>query len=71
MKLLYAEDEEEMSEAVVDILTYHKYTVDAVYDGEEALSYAHAEQYDGIILDVMMSKKERTSGVKRIKGGGM
>ena len=71
MKLLYAEDEEEMSEAVVDILTYHKYTVDAVYDGEEALSYARAEQYDGIILDVMMSKKERTSGVKRIKGGGM
>lgn len=57
MKLLYAEDEEEMSEAVVDILTYHKYTVDAVYDGEEALSYAHAEQYDGIILDVMMPKK--------------
>lgn len=53
------------------ILTYHKYTVDAVYDGEEALSYAHAEQYDGIILDVMMPKKERTSGVKRIKGGGM
>lgn len=71
MKLLYAEDEEEMSEAVVDILTYHKYTVDAVYDGEEALSYAHAEQYDEIILDVMMPKKERTSGVKRIKGGGM
>lgn len=43
MQLLYAEDEEEMSEAVVDILTYHKYTVDAVYDGEEALFYAHAE----------------------------
>ena len=36
MKLLYAEDEEEMSEAVVDILTYHKYTVDAVYDGGSA-----------------------------------
>lgn len=40
MKLLYAEDEPSMSEAVVDILTYHKYTVDAVYNGEDALAYA-------------------------------
>lgn len=43
MKLLYAEDEKAMSEAVVDILMYHKNIVDAVYDGEEALDYARAE----------------------------
>ena len=70
MKLLYAEDEEEMSEAVVDILTYHKYTVDAVYDGEEALSYAHAEQYDGIILDVMMPKKSGLQVLKELRAEG-
>lgn len=70
MKLLYAEDEEEMSEAVVDILTYHKYTVDAVYDGEEALSYAHAEQYDGIILDVMMPKKSGLQVLKELRVEG-
>lgn len=34
MKLLYAEDEPTMTEAVVDILTYHNYLVDAVSDGE-------------------------------------
>ena len=45
-----------MSEAVVDILTYHNYLVDAVYDGQEALEYARAEQYDGIILDIMMPR---------------
>ena len=56
MRLLYAEDEKSMSEAVVDILTYHKYIVDPVYDGEEALDYARAEDYDGIILDIMMPK---------------
>lgn len=56
MKLLYAEDEQAMSEAVVDILTYHNYIVDAVYDGAEALDYARTERYDGIILDIMMSK---------------
>lgn len=56
MKLLFAEDEASLSEAVVDILTYHNYQVDAVYDGADALAYARAEQYDGIILDVMMPK---------------
>ena len=35
MKLLFAEDEVDLSEAVVDILTYHNYQVDAVYDGAD------------------------------------
>lgn len=54
MKLLYAEDEPGLSEAVVDILTYYKYQVDAVDNGIDAYDYAKAEHYDGIILDVMM-----------------
>ncbi len=54
MKLLYAEDEKSMSEAVTDILEYHNYTVDAVYNGNDALDWAKAEHYDGIILDIMM-----------------
>lgn len=43
MKLLYAEDEESMAEAVTDILVFHKYQVDTVYGGEEALEYARKE----------------------------
>jgi len=54
MKLLYAEDERPLSEAVVDILTCHKYIVDAVYNGEDAYDYAISGDYDGIILDIMM-----------------
>ncbi|MGN0526282.1 MAG: response regulator transcription factor [Acutalibacteraceae bacterium] len=54
MKLLYAEDEKSMSEAVTDILEYHNYSVDAVYNGNDALDYAKTEHYDGIILDIMM-----------------
>lgn len=71
MKLLYAEDEKSMSEAVVDILTYHKYIVDAVYDGEEALDYALAEQYDGIILDIMMPKKDGFEVLKTLRQKGI
>lgn len=70
MKLLYAEDEVSMSEAVVDILTYHNYIVDAVYDGADALAYAQAEQYDGIILDIMMPKLSGLEVLKRLRSAG-
>ncbi len=60
-----------MSEAVVDILTYHKYAVDAVYDGEEALAYAHAEQYDGIILDIMMPKRDGLEVLRQLRKEGL
>ena len=70
MKLLYAEDEKDMSEAVVDILNYHNYTVDAVYDGEDALSFAKMEHYDGIILDIMMPKLSGLEVLKRLRESG-
>ncbi len=70
MKLLYAEDEIGMSEAVVDILVYHKYNVDAVYDGADALAYAQAEQYDGIILDIMMPKLSGIEVLQKLRQSG-
>lgn len=70
MRLLYAEDEPAMSEAVVDILTYHRYHVDAVYDGADALSYARAEQYDGIILDIMMPGMSGLSVLESLRREG-
>lgn len=71
MKLLYAEDEKSMSEAVVDILTYHNYIVDPVYDGAEALDYALAETYDGIILDIMMPRKNGIEVLKTLREKGI
>ena len=59
MKLLLAEDEVSMSEAIVDILTYHNYQVDAVYDGADALAYAQVEQYDGYHFGCYDAAKER------------
>lgn len=67
MKLLLAEDEAAMSEAVVDILEYHRYQVDAVSDGQEALDYIHAGQYDGIILDIMMPHKSGLEVLEQIR----
>ncbi len=70
MKLLYAEDERSLSEAVVDVLEYHKYRVDPVYDGQEALDYAENDQYDGIILDVMMPRKSGLEVLKALRAKG-
>lgn len=70
MRILYAEDERGLSEAVVDILTYHHYTVDAVYDGETALAYAQLEKYDGIILDIMMPDKSGLEVLKELRKHG-
>ena len=70
MKLLYAEDEPAMSEAVVDILEYHNYNVDAVYDGADALDYARNDDYDGIILDVMMPKLSGLEVLRTLRSEG-
>ncbi len=70
MKLLYAEDEPALSEAVIDILTYHNYSVDAVYDGADALDYARSGQYDGIILDVMMPRLSGLEVLRRLREEG-
>ena len=70
MRLLYAEDERSMSEAVVDVLTFHKYIVDAAYDGQEALAFAESEEYDGIILDIMMPKMSGLDVLKKLRERG-
>lgn len=70
MKLLYAEDEKSLSEAVVDVLEYNKFSVDAVYDGMDALDYAQSGHYDGIILDVMMPKLSGLEVLERLRAAG-
>ena len=67
MKLLYAEDEAAMSEAVVDILTYHNYLVDAVYDGQEALDILNSETVDLLIIDVMMPRLDGIRATVKIR----
>lgn len=70
MKLLYAEDEPALSEAVVDYLTFHKYILDAVYDGADAYDYAMSGEYDGIILDIMMPKRDGLEVLSAIRKNG-
>ncbi|MBM6614811.1 response regulator transcription factor [Desemzia sp. RIT804] len=61
MRLLIAEDEQELARAIQVILENQGYVVDSVHDGEDAYEYASLADYDGIILDIMMPK---LSGLK-------
>ena len=70
MRLLLAEDEKALSKALTAILERSNYSVDAVYDGEEALEYLAAGNYDGIILDIMMPKKDGLTVLKEIRQNG-
>ena len=71
MKLLYAEDERAMSEAVSEILRHKNYIVDAVYDGREALDYIMNDKYDGVILDVMMPKMSGLQVLDAMRRSGL
>lgn len=71
MRILLAEDEKSMSKALVAILTKNNYSVDAVYDGEEALSYILTGDYDCAILDVMMPKMNGFEVLREVRAKQM
>ncbi len=70
MRLLLCEDEKELSNALVKILKHYNYSVDAVYNGEEALDYLETENYDAVILDIMMPKIDGLTVLKTIREKG-
>ncbi len=71
MRLLLAEDEEDLSRALVAVLKHNNYSVDAVYDGAEALDYIeNGDNYDGVILDIMMPKMDGITVLKTIRSHG-
>ena len=67
MRLLLAEDEKELSRALTTILERSNYSVDAVYDGEEALEYLNSNNYDGLILDIMMPRVDGLTVLKKLR----
>ena len=70
MRLLYAEDEKSLARAVSTILTRNNYAVDTVSDGESALEWLETGNYDGVILDVMMPKKDGFEVLKAMRARG-
>ena len=70
MRLLLCEDEVELSDGLAAILKRNNYSVDAVYDGKEAIDYIDSDNYDAIILDIMMPKVDGITVLKHIRSTG-
>ena len=70
MRLLLAEDERALSEALVKIFEYNYYSVDAVFDGVTALEYLETGNYDGVVLDIMMPGKNGIEVLKTMRARG-
>ena len=70
MRLLLAEDEKELNTALATVLRRNNYTVDCAYDGEEALDFIDSNEYDGVILDIMMPKIDGIKVLKTMRNEG-
>jgi two-component system copper resistance phosphate regulon response regulator CusR len=70
MRILIAEDDRKVAGFLKKGLKEEQYAVDVCYDGEEALFQAQVNQYDLIILDVMLPKKNGFSICKEIRNEG-
>lgn len=70
MRLLLAEDEKALSGALCTILRHNNYSVDAVYNGADAIDYLETGLYDGAVLDIMMPKADGLTVLRTIRAKG-
>ena len=69
MRILLAEDEKPLSRALAKIFEKSNYSVDAVYNGEDALLYLDGGNYDVVVMDIMMPVMDGITALKKIRAG--
>lgn len=70
MRILVVEDEADLNLLLCKVLTRAGYTVDGCMDGEEAELHLMGAEYDGILLDVMLPKKDGYTLVQELRARG-
>ena len=71
MRILIAEDQKDLNRIITKRLSAEGYSVDSCFDGEEALIYIEMAEYDGIILDIMMPKRDGLSVLHSLREKGI
>ena len=71
MRILVVEDEKKINDIIVKTLKQEKYGVDSCFDGEEALDYIFSVEYDIILLDIMLPKRNGFEVLKSIRKKGI
>ena len=70
MRLLFAEDEQDLNDIICQKLRKEGYPVDACYDGAQALEYLAVMDYDAVILDIMMPRVDGYAVLKQLRSEG-
>ena len=71
MKLLVAEDDPKLLKSLVHILEHNRFSVDGVSNGEDALEYGQTDEYDGLILDIMMPGLDGLQVLQTLRRNGI
>ncbi len=71
MRILIAEDEVDLAEALTVFFERNQFLVDAVHDGRSAYEYATSAEYDAIILDIMMPKMNGIEVLEKLRSEGV
>ena len=71
MRLLVAEDDPRLRKTLVHIFEQNKFSVDAVSNGEDALTYAQSMEYDGLVLDIMMPGRDGLQVLHTLRQSGV
>lgn len=71
MRLLIAEDDQDIARALTVLFEHNQYSTDTVYNGNDAYDYARTGNYDGIILDIMMPGMDGLEVLKALRSAGL
>ena len=69
MRILIAEDEQDLNRILAERLKSEHYSVDSCYNGQDALDYLDSAEYDALILDIMMPVMDGLTVLKKLRSG--
>lgn len=71
MRILIAEDDPKLLKSLVHIFELNHYAVDGVNNGTDAFDFASSDEYDGLVLDIMMPGMDGVSLLKKLRARGI
>ena len=71
MRILIAEDDTRLLKSLVHIFEMNHYAVDGVDNGVDAFDFASSDEYDGLVLDIMMPGMDGVSLLKKLRASGI
>lgn len=71
MRLLVAEDDPKLLKTLIHIFEHNKFSVDGVSNGGDALTYAQSMEYDGLVLDIMMPRRDGLEVLRLLREKGV